>query len=261
MPDADTIYSIIRAPHHVAPFDGPYPWIKKALATAVAALLLAPAAWVAADRTDEVGLQALLRTLSVALLILPLALLASWFDKHHGVLGKFYLFRPASPLLLLVLFASAAFIQQWFANKSWSWLIWLALAAFSIAYMRMRPHYFWPDKDDQFGPLVAAVRAHTDPEQVVLVDPELDGIGGNSLPRNLGRQVFVSWKFVPTNPADIYTWYHRIELRRKLFAAGCPTNPRVGALIVAPQDLPGKARCGDPVYIDPRMTVLVMRHR
>jgi hypothetical protein len=258
MPDSDNIYSIIRASYHVAPFAGPHPWWRKGLAAALLALMLAPLAWLVARRTTG-ALPPLLRTLSVTLLLLPFALLASWFDRHHGALGKFYLFRPASPLLLLILFASAALIQNWLKNSRWAPLPWVVVTAGSVAYILVTPHLLVRPHAGNAGPLIAAIRANTAPGQVVLEDPLLDQLGGPILQRRLGRPMFVSWKFVPTNPADIYKWYERIELRQRLFDNGCPADKRIGALILDPADLPRKAACGRLIYQDKEAAVLAMR--
>jgi hypothetical protein len=75
------------------------------------------------------------------------------------------------------------------------------------------------------------------------------------------RPTFVSWKFVPTDPSDFYTWYRRIELRQRLFNGGCPTNPRIGALVLARKNQRRKARCGRLIYEDAGAAVLAMNSR
>jgi hypothetical protein len=127
----------------------------------------------------------------------------------------------------------------------------------------------WPSQDSDPANLIAAVRAHTAPDQMVLIDPDIDErgttrpdvdlSGTGSLPRKLGRPMYVSWKFVPTNPAEIYEWFGRLEQRRRLFAAGCPNDPRIGALIVAPQNLARESRCGTLIYRDDRLAVIATR--
>lgn len=258
MPNADKIYSIIRAPHHVAPFDGPHPWWKKALAAALLAAVLTPAAWLAAGHVSG-SLRPLLRTLSVTLLLIPLALVASWFDRHHGTLGKFYLFRPASPLLLLLLFASAALLHERLGERRWTSLVWAALTAGSFTYILITPHLLVRPRAVDTRPILTAIRTNTSPGQIVLEDPALDQLRGVNLQRQLGRPMFVSWKFVPTNPADIYTWYHRIQLRQRLFDGGCPADKRIGALIVASKNVRRKAVCGRLVYRDRDSSVFAMR--
>lgn len=266
MPDADFIYSVLRAPHHVAPFDGPKPWGLRAVVAGALGLLIAPLCWIAADRTEG-PLQPLLRVIGLALLLVPIAVIASWIDRHHGALGKFYLFRPVSPLLLLVLFAFAALAQRLLGNRRWMAFTWAAIALASLASILNSPRVLrWPPRDPEVGPLVAAVRDHTAAGQVVLVDPDLDwpspyleGPSASSLARKLGRPMFVSWKFVPTNAADIYRWYGRLEQRKHLFAENCLGDRRIGALILSPQHATSDARCGTLVYADGKVDVLVLR--
>jgi hypothetical protein len=199
--------------------------------------------------------------------LLPIAVVASWFDRHHGALGKFYLFRPVSPLLLLVLFAFTALAQLRFQDRRWLPFAWAAIAVGSLASILISPRMLrWPARDPDVGPMVAAIRSRTSPAQVVLIDPQLDtaapyldGPSASSLARKLDRPMFVSWKFVPTYAADIYRWYGRLKQRDQLFGESCPGDPRVGALVLAPGHLRLHPNCGVLVYEDRQAAVLLLQ--
>jgi hypothetical protein len=206
----------------------------------------------------------LLRTLAALALILPVAVLLSWFDRESLSLGKFYLFRPASPLLLLTLLGGCAVAARLLERFAWSWLVWPVLIAGAATSIAVRGGRFAPPPElATIAPLADAIRSNTRPDQVVLVDPALErrGLGGHAfagLPRHLERPTYVSWKFVPTNPNDIYRWYDRLERRRKFFENGCPTSPQIGALVMSRTTFGTKANCGRLIYVDERVAVLAV---
>jgi hypothetical protein len=91
------------------------------------------------------------------------------------------------------------------------------------------------------------VRALTPPGDPVLMDPATDNRAGT--PRLMGRDTVVHWKFVPTNPADIYRWWALIEGRRALFDGHCSAAPPAARWLVATrQSLPHVAKCGRLVW-------------
>ena len=71
-----------------------------------------------------------------------------------------------------------------------------------------------------------AVQRLTSPGDVVLIDPdaELDWL---DFERRTGRPTWVTWKFAPTNDAELITWYRRIEARAAAFSEGCGVDPGV----------------------------------
>jgi hypothetical protein len=236
----------------------------KAILAAALGLVIAPVAWLIAARCEG-ALRPMLRTVAVLALILPVAVLLSWYDRENGTLGKFYLFRPASPLLLLTLLSGCAVAARSLERFAWRRFVWPVIIAAAATTLAMRGGRFAPSPPfADVGSLAAAIRLNTKPNQVVLVDPVLDRRGGHSLaglPRHLGRPTYVSWKFVPTNPTDIYRWYERLERRRKLFESGCPTSPQIGALIMSAARLGTKAMCGRLIYRDARVAALAVGPR
>src|SRR3954454_1472697 len=110
VPSADYIYTILRNPHHLAPFSVPgklHRWVPGAVATAA---LTAVAVWVALRRRGL--LRALAAMVAGCCAWLLLALAASWPDRATGVLGKLYLFRPSSLTLLLACLAAAMLARE-----------------------------------------------------------------------------------------------------------------------------------------------------
>ncbi|HYM02099.1 MAG TPA: hypothetical protein VET85_04070, partial [Stellaceae bacterium] len=101
MPSPDVIYSIIRAPHHTSPFvswdNFVGQWLPGLL---LAAAMLATTVVVARSETSQ-RLRPVARWLGGLLIYLFLAFAAAYLDRRTGMLGKLYLFRPASLLLLL----------------------------------------------------------------------------------------------------------------------------------------------------------------
>lgn len=257
-PSADYIYSILRAPHHVAPFAAERGWALGAVIAGVVGLIVAAGALLFA-RNAQRPLRSLLIVIAVLGFYVPVAVLTSWFDRGTGALGKFYLFRPTSPLLLLGLFAASALLARRFPR---AWWLWAGFSLAAIASIVLTPRSLpWPPEDSrETAAAIAAVQAHTRLGELVLLDPVLDRLGGNDLPRKLGRDTVVSWKFVPTNPRDIYRWYSLIEWRRVLFEQGCPpTGTRIGALIVASENLHRLSACGRVVHRSGRAAVIDLR--
>ena len=66
--------------------------------------------------------------------------------------------------------------------------------------------------------------------------------------RMLDRPTLVSWKFVPTNAAEIYRWWDLWQLRQHLFDAGCAGGtagiPVRYLLVLRPGTLGRVADCG-----------------
>jgi len=100
--------------------------------------------------------------------------------------------------------------------------------------------------------LVAQVRANSGPADIVLLEPEYElDARYLRLHRVIDRPTLVSWKFVPTNPADILRWYELLQERNALFAHGCSAGfqPRAALLVVYEKDALERIRdCGPVVW-------------
>ena len=119
MPPPDVIYSIIREPHHQSPFlswayfrDHWLPGYVMALPMLLACL------WVA-RRGESRFLRVVAIWLAGLLAYLFFVLGPKFLDRNSGVLGKFYLFRPSSLILLLWLLLALAVAAMMLGSRIW----------------------------------------------------------------------------------------------------------------------------------------------
>jgi hypothetical protein len=236
MPDADYIYSIIRVPHHVAPFASLDIFVRFwAVNIPVLFLALGAALWV--RRRSEVRLHPLATVVVAILCYLVLALVASYFDRHSGIFGKFYLFRPSSLTLLLLLALGLSAINALSPPrldrfKAVAALL-LAVPAFgyALAQAAIVGVTHWR-RTATYEALASYVDKTVPPGGIVLIEPSLD-LAGVALHRYLPRPTLVANKFVPTNDEEIYRWYGYRQLQDRVFSQGCdrPFELPVRALI------------------------------
>jgi len=264
-PSPDVIYSLIRAPHHAAPFltieNFRVQWLPGFL---LAGAMLASAIAIA-RATESPLLRHVALWLGGLLAYLFMALVASFFDRHAGSLGKFYLFRPAALLLLLWLVLVAAYLDTLEIKRAPS----LKLLALAL----LLPNFLLGTANRIAGEHAEAARRGADmaalgaylardaaPEDVVLVDPALE-YAFLGIERRTGHPALVMWKFMPTNDRDILEWYRRIEFRRKLFESGCAREPayRVRFLLATPEHAAAlSASCG-PIVLEAGRFALLRR--
>lgn len=246
-PTASYIYSIIRNPHHVAPFASAG-WHRGILTVLAWALALGVLCRYIAGRHDG-ALKALAITVAVLCILVPVSLALSWVDRGTGVLGKFYLLRPFSPILLLGLFVLVGawrrttgdtpeirFLPALFALGA----LVVALGSGSYRAVVHRP----PETQVR---LIAALERHVPVDAPVLLDPATDVL--TAIPRLSGRQTIVSWKFVPTDTRDIYRWWQLNKLRDAVFAGRCPAaRSPVRYILAGDANYARVARCGSTVW-------------
>lgn len=262
-PTADVIYAILRAPHHVSPFAGGHlggTWAHQGAPF----LFIAPAAVWLAWRGRSPRVRALAMLVAGLCVFFALALLASWFDRATGVLGKLYLFRPAALTVLLALLTAALA----YAGRSGGLgprvrrtgqALALLLIAYALAFQgakALRATRHWHEVP--FGLDVAAIRAATGPDDVVLLEPYGET---SALPRLLDRGTLVDWKLIPTNPADIYRWWGYMTWTQRVFAEGCgaagdPPVPVAWLLALQPETAARLSDCGPAVWSDGRSTLI-----
>ena len=248
MPTADYVYSIIRNPHHVAPFAKVDGFLRElVLGLGYAGLMTVGALSIATlshGRTRALAL--------VVMCLMPCLLLAatlSWFDRHTGHLGRFYLFRPASPLLLLGFFLGIAAWRPLTIHTPTARMFPTAviLAIFAVQALTHRYNRREGPPDGPTQDMIMAVRALTAPSDPILLDPATDRRAGTT--RELQRQTIVNWKFVPTNPADIYRWWGMIERRAAVFAGDCSAiEPAARYIVPTSADRPRVTRCGTTLW-------------
>ena len=266
LPSPATIYSLFRAPHHVAPFSSWPQFIAAWLPGLVATALMLVGATTIAVRTRPLALRRLATWLTLLVGYLLIAVAVSFLDRRTGMLGKLYLFRPASLLLLLwlLLVAAAAHELQWGSARVLRPVFAAAiLATFLIVSIGdIQTRIAWRNETErERAPLFGAVARLVGPREVVLIDPELEH-DFDDFERRTQRATLVNWKFENTADRDITEWYKRVLFRAALFDRGCQTPPRwpVNVLLVAS----GRAQalsqsCGPLLYSDSKVALLRVR--
>ena len=248
MPSADYIYAVLRAPHHLAPFAETGGWKKLAARGLGYSLVIAAGALYTLRERDRS-----LRGVAIVVLVLAayqfVAVGLSWLDRETLALAKFYLFRPAATLLLLSLFMLAALWRTRTTNSPGVRL--LPLAAIVALFLVQVGSRTLSGQLAPFDPatrlMVEEVRKRTSPSDPILLDTALDG--RLSLIRKLDRQTVVTWKFVPTNPPDIYRWWDLMQRREQTFSGDCfKADPAVRFLVSIAHRASTLAQCGRIVW-------------
>ena len=260
-PSADVIYSIIRLPHHTAPFLALGAFRAHWLPGILLGFGMLASCLVLASLPEAARLRRFALWLALLLFYFVLAFAAAAADRDTGVLGKFYVFRPASLVLLLWLALLAAAVKQIGLPRATALRL-LALLLVAPAFLLGAGTRLARDLAAQQGRDLAglemALAQHALPGGVVLVDPALE-FTFLDLERRTGHPALVLWKFVPTTDAEIREWYRRIEFRRAVFADGCAGKSayRFDFLLAAPQHAAVLATsCGEPVARAERWVLL-----
>jgi hypothetical protein len=195
-------------------------------------------------------------------LYLVAALFIAWFDRHTQLLGKFYLFRPASfiyLLCLLVLFDAVT--KHWLAVSEKRvkivTILFLVVAVGALAIKVPRMLQSSPDSlirslGGEEKQLIQWIRTNT-PEGTVILIPESSGKPLNSMnfEQLIDRPTLVSWKFVPTTRYEIALWYKRILLKREFYEGKCDSIKQLNvshALAVNQLQADKLSQCGEPLY-------------
>lgn len=262
MPDADYIYAILRNPHHLAPFASEHGWAGRAM---LGLGLAAGIAWIV--RLLSPGASPVTRRLGVLVSLLMLyafvAVGLSWIDRADGSLGKLYLFRPlALSLLLALLFVAAQWsrlgsrLARRFPHAAVALPVLILIAYPCIALYRPLVPQDAP-LDTPTHAMIAAVRAHTGREQPILLDPDTDAYAG--LARLLDRQTVVHWKFMPTNPPEIYRWWGLVQRRNRVFSGRCSAlDPAIRFLVATRAHAGRLAPCGQEIWANAEYALIAL---
>jgi hypothetical protein len=253
LPSADQIYAW-RSAHHVSPFVNPalmpqwlqgIGWLAGACALYLLALRLrAPA-----------GL--LMPLVAIGLGELVLALGISYIDQERLAWAKFYLFRPSSVTLLLLVVVLLAAIRDALPARLASVLalamIVATLRGLQMEYRRDRWELNQPAAVPHQAELLGAVHGASGPDDVVVFDPSLDlTVMGIRLNRAIERPTVVAPKFVPTAPHDLQRWHMLLSWRERLFQHGCEGLDRsvpVKLVVTFSADARGRvANCGPEIW-------------
>ena len=232
MPTADHIYAVLRAPHHLAPFAEEGGWPKLAVRGLGYSVVIAAGAIYGLRQPDRP-----LRPLAIVVLLLAayqfIAVGLSWLDRETLVLAKLYLFRPAASALLLALLLFAALWRRRTADLPAVRLLPMAaVIAVFLVHAGSRKHngQLFPANANARA-MIEEVRSRTQPSDAVLLDPVIDS--QTKLIRQIGRQTFVTWKFVPTNPPEIHRWWGLMKRREAAFSGDCSKIEPAARFLVA----------------------------
>ena len=262
-PSVDVIYAEIRGAEHVAPFKTRWEfWTWLPGIVAAVSLLGVLAGLQRRKFLPPIGVAAM-----TALSFLLFALVIAFFDRHDHYLGKFYLFRPSSLTLFLSISAIVVAIRRQCSDN--------ARAALTLAAAAFIAIFAWGTVKAQVDiarstpaipherELIDAIERHSSPEDIVLIEPFNEmHTGYVRLHRVIPRQTLVSWKFAPTDPADLLRWYDLIQRRQRLFAEGCaaPMQPPATLLLMFHKEIADRMReCGEVMW--ERDGTLLMRVR
>jgi hypothetical protein len=252
VPSPDVIYSIIREPHHQSPFlSWDYFHERWLPGYIMAAPMLLVCLWIA-SRSERRRLRVAALWLAGLLAYLFLILGPKFLDRDSGTLGKFYLFRPSSLILLLWLMLALAALAARLGRRRWI-LRAALLAVIGPVFLWSRGGELARDVaahaalEHDKRPLVEAMAQVVAPGEVVLIDASLEA-RWLDFERRSGLPMLVTWKFAPTNDAELILWYRRMEQRRIVFEQGCNAGMEAGYLLTTPaQALRLSATCGPEV--------------
>jgi hypothetical protein len=233
-PSADVIYSILRLPHHTAPFVEAGRFVAQWLPGCLLAGGMLAACLVFARMPEAARLRPQARWLALLLLYLVPAFAAAALDRHTGALGKFYLFRPASLILLLWLALVLAVLGRLDLPR-WRMLRLLALALLLPLFLLHAATRLARDIADSGGgtALAELLARQRSPGGTVLIDPVLEP-RFLDVERRSDHPALVLWKFVPTEDAEILEWWRRNRFREAVFAGHCAgAGPYRAAFLVA----------------------------
>ena len=266
------IYSAFRNPHHVAPFSGHlHDWLPGIGWMAAATCLVAVLAW-----QDDSERRVLARWLLGLYAYLLLSFVLSYFDRHTYLLGPLILFRPNALILLLTIMLGALWLRQALSGDAARTLAIITLAigiafavprAASFADTVLSPQLpltrtLTPDERE----LVGWLRRHTPPEATVVIEPTAQTdwtLPWLAFERLIKRPTLVSFKFVPTQRADIARWYRLVRWRVAVFEGNCARlseHPADYLVTLSAATLTRMAACGDVVWTKGGYGVVLVSH-
>lgn len=256
---ADYIYGIVRSSHHTAPFHDPTllpEWVDGIVVCLVMIVVLGFLAAQAGpfERGFHIWTAALLGYLLLAVGL-------SWLDRETSLLGKFFLFRPSSLILIFSILALLIAADRWLRGgssepgrrrtKAAAGLLVIPLMLWEGGDSKLRDLVLGDPYSADLAALEAFIEQNTPPDSVIISDPAV-GLQrpALSLPRVIDRPMLVTMKITPTNPAGIYRWYDLLQFKREVFAGDCPgpDDPPVRYLILIDPDAGATAPCGEIIW-------------
>ncbi|HLJ62720.1 MAG TPA: DUF6798 domain-containing protein [Stellaceae bacterium] len=225
IPSPDIIYSFIRAPHHLAPFLNANYFLTLWLPGFLLAGAMLAAAFFMAHASEDPRFRRTSLWGALLLGYLFLAVGLSFLDRDTGFWGKFYLFRPASLILLLWIVILLAFLNELrirtFTAIKVLAVLFIAPSLLLHAGSELKREIdFHATYDREKHALAEFLAENSGPDAVILIDPALES-SFIDFERITHRPSLVMWKFDPTNDHDLGEWYRRQQFRESLFTQGC----------------------------------------
>ncbi|MFA5985470.1 MAG: hypothetical protein WC782_15745 [Methylococcaceae bacterium] len=227
----DQIYSTIRNPHHVAPFDGDK--LRSGWFRGWFYILLDMSILYVFYTSKCIYLRHRNFVLWTILLhaYLVIAIFIAYFDRYTQLLGKFYLFRPAALIFLLTLLIYCDIAFHYVSKIK---LLNYALPVI-LAFFIAKPIYTGLTLDnllsisklydlltDDEKIVVGWLKNNTEDSNIILFEEGYNGsFSTESFEQLVGRPSLVNWKFVPTTKYAIARWYHLMLLKRAAYSGEC----------------------------------------
>jgi hypothetical protein len=241
------IYKYFSQPHHTAPFSSVWEFRKWAPGIFSSFAMLVICVGLLRGRSRKQGDLALFTAIPVSWLIIATGLT---FVDREGYLAGFLMFRPSSVALLLFLSQVAIYLREntgvaLQSGRFAALILLLAMWGPKIGEDALGPIYRVANDREERALLSSFVQEDSRPSDVFLVDPDL-APEFLDFERKTGRPSFVMDVFIPTESAQIVTWYLRRELRNAIFSGECDRvgEHRVNFLVVSASR---QVHCGETV--------------
>lgn len=228
------IYAVFRAPHHIAPFssmDQIKIWLP-----GIAIFLTVLFVIIVAYRTQARAPKYLLLWVILLHLYLASALVVAFIDRNTHIFSQFYLFRPGSLTLLLLLMLGVSWLRESLAAPERPAIALLALIVavpvlgtkvWKITEHAMTQPFFVSQNAFSSSSEVALVnwlQKNTEREDVVVLQPTQETrwtAKWIAFDQVIDRPTLVRFKFVPTIPNETVKWYRLIKWRSDVFSGNC----------------------------------------
>jgi hypothetical protein len=257
------IFSTFRNPHHTSPFSSLallLAWLPGISWMAAATCLMAILA-----RQEHSERRVLARWLLVMYAYLILSFVLSYFDRHTSFLGPLTVFRPNSLILLLTIMLGALWLRQVLTGDAARTLAIITLAigiGFAAPRAASLGHTLLLEPqlpltrmlEPKERELVAWLRGHTLPHATVVIEPTAETdwtVRWVAFERLIDRPTLVSFKFMPSQRADIARWYRLVRWRKAVFEGDCGKTSQQPADYLVTVDAPTLTRvavCGVMVW-------------
>jgi len=269
----DQIYSVLRAPHHTAPFSSDQQmrmWLPGSVLLVIVTVLMVPL-----SRRLEGDKRTQVRWILLLNIYLMLCFVVAFIDRPTYFFGPFYIFRPNSLALFLTLMLGANLLRGVKIGKEIGILricapvavILVALHRSAIAVTALFVLHQFPLErsiDPSQMELIKWLR-QTDSQSTVLIEnaPEADWIPRwLAMERLIHRPTFVNFKFVPTERNDLARWYRLIRWKEAVFKGECERiseQPVDYLVILRPATMKTMLACGSLAWTNDTYSVIKVR--